>query len=186
MLQPQNIDMNGTIETKGHKLCLSCGLCCMGAFHNRAYIANSIDKQLTKDFGGEQFKQNEKLWFRLPCPVFDEKCTVYSERPSTCEKHQCDLLKGLLKNNITLEKAHNLVTKMKPLFLELTRQLDELLGIEETKQIEPRFYHFFKQYKNDISQLEFRKKHKKLLTNYAVFLFMKKNYFYLDNQNKKT
>ncbi len=175
--------MDCTTESNGHKLCLSCGLCCEGAFHNRAYIANDADKQIAKDFGGIQFKQDKKLWFRLPCPVFEEKCTVYQKRPSTCEKHHCDLLKNLLTRKITIEKALTLVNKMKPLFLELTRQLDEIHDTNEIKHIESRFSYFFGQYSNETNQLEFRKKYEKLLVNYALFLFLKKKYFYLDNKN---
>lgn len=175
--------MNCTSEKDGQKLCLSCGLCCMGAFHTMAYIANDRDKHIANNFRGVLFSQNNKLWFRLPCPVFDKKCTVFTERPSTCEKHQCNLLKSLLEKKITLEKSINLVKKMKPLFLELTQQLDKIVGKEETKEIELRFYRMFSKYKNDMEQLEFRKKNEKLLLNYAVFSFLKKKYFYLDNQN---
>lgn len=175
--------MNCIVNDNGEKLCLSCGLCCTGAFHTMLKIIDNVDKQVALDFGAELMEYDQLLWSRLPCPVFDEKCTIFPERPLICEKHQCDLLKSLLCQDITFGKALSLVKKMKSLFFRLDQQLNAIVGKEETKEIELRFYRFYKRYEKERDTDEFRKKHAQLTKNYTLFYFLKKKYFYLDNND---
>lgn len=123
-------------------------------------------------------EHNDKLWFRLACPAFDGKCSIYPERPSTCGKHQCDLLKSVNNGTIPLEKGLALVQQMKHVFIELDIMLDDLVGEEETKEITQRFYRFFQSKGKETKTDAFHSKYADLLQKYAIFSFLKENYFY--------
>jgi len=157
----------------GTKLCLECGLCCTGVFHNRALIYTEKDKVCAKEFNADFIFQNEQEWFKLPCPVYEEKCTIYPKNPSVCQKHECNLLKSINNNEIKLEKAITVVHEMKKIINNIEYDFKSFSFKTDEKEIT----FLFKQFFASISK-EGRKDFGNLLKEYATFLHLKKKYFY--------
>lgn len=157
----------------GTKLCLECGLCCTGVFHDRALIYTEEDKACAKSFNATFVFRDEKEWFRLPCPVYEEKCTIYPNNPSVCQKHECDLLKNINSGNIKLEKAMSVVQEMKKHIDKIKNNMKSTLLETDNREITFLITRFF----TTVPQEE-RKKFSSLLTEYATFLHLKNKYFY--------
>lgn len=168
------------INIDGELLCKECGLCCEGVFHSYAYSKCEEDEVIAAKAGIPivmHQKENTKV-FLLPCPVYNNICTIYPDRPSVCINHQCDLLKALLHGSIHHDKAKEIVIKMKKLLngflpelkketnnastnnpMELIRQMSE--GLEDGEDCD-----------------HFKRKNKELYLKYGLFLKMRKQYFY--------
>lgn len=166
------------ITEGGQSLCLSCGLCCTDYFHPKANIQNENDKIIVLKFGGKVMNHNNKQYFRLPCPAFEENCTIYKDRPSSCRKHQCDLLKSVLNNRIGLNQAKLITKNTKAIASELSHMLDNMSESIKTKEFQSRIRYFFEQYEQNKDTPEFKHKHAHLLMKFATFIFLKDKYFY--------
>ncbi len=166
------------IMDDGTALCLHCGLCCLGAFHTMAKIRNDEDKQLALQMGASLMEYEEKLWFRLPCPVYQDKCTIYPSRPSTCEIHKCNLLKSVESGDIGLEKALSVSDEIKNLIERLDKALLKIEGFTETKEISLRFHRLFASQPEILKDPVFKKENGRLLADYIAFGILKKRYFY--------
>lgn len=157
----------------GTKLCLECGLCCTGIFHDRAILYTKEDKKCAETFGATFVFQDNKEWFRLPCPVYEGKCSIYPNNPSVCQKHECNLLKSVSSQKIELEKAIKVVHEMKEIIQNIENDLKTFSFETDKKEMTFLFKHFF----DSIPKTE-RKNFGNLLKEYASFLHLKKKYFY--------
>jgi len=166
-------DEKNTPLTNGTKLCLECGLCCIGVFHNRALIYTQEDKACVKAFNGIFLFHDEKEWFKLPCPVYEGKCTIYPQNPTVCQKHECNLLKKINNNEIKLEKAITVVHEMKKIINNIENDFKSFSFKTDEKEITLIFKQFFAS-----TSKEKRKDFGNLLKEYATFLHLKKKYFY--------
>ena len=159
------------VRSEGAQLCLHCGLCCKGYFHSQAIINNEEDLNLAKNMGASIVEYTDnKQYFQLPCPKFNEKCSIYPYRPSVCENHQCDLLKRVLEGEIGLEKAINISSEMK----KLCTTLDQVLDTLSVGTLRKRFSTLFTS--KDATMRE--KKYADLMLTYAAYQLLKNKYFY--------
>lgn len=155
------------------QLCVHCGLCCMGYFHEYAVINNNHDLILVYKMGARSsIDKNGRQIFSLPCPKYDNKCTVYPERPSVCENHQCELLKSVKDKRITLEKAKHISDEMKKLCTSLEKELDNLVPNKDTHCLRTRFKPLF------ASGDTAKKNNPHIFLNYAAYVVLKNRYFY--------
>lgn len=162
-------------ENDGLELCLHCGLCCLGYFHRGAVINNEKDFLLAQKMGAyTKVDKNNQQWFTLPCPKFDGKCSVYPERPSVCESHQCELLKSVKTGKIELEKSKSVCDEMKGICTYLDSSLNTVVSHKGTSCFSDRFEILFTL--ND--QPDIQKKHPKLFLKYAAYMVLKNRYFY--------
>ncbi len=169
---------NDEIIDDGITLCLHCGLCCQGVFHTMVKIRNDEDKQLALQMGTSLMDHEEKLWFRLPCPVFHGKCTIYPNRPSTCEIHKCNLLRNVQSGDTSLEKALSVSDEIKKLIECLDKALLKIEGFTETREISLRFHRLFASQPEILKDPVFKKENGRLLADYTAFRILKKRYFY--------
>jgi hypothetical protein len=95
----------------------------MGVLHNRAQLG-ADELELAAELALPVLeKGGDERYFRLPCSRFDydgNKCGVYPKRPRVCGEYQCDLLKGLLQDTLSLEACLDVVEK--------TRRIVEAIG----------------------------------------------------------
>lgn len=100
------------------QLCLSCGICCRGIFfyHDNDPFA----------FGRSPEVQNPL--FPMACRLLHEQensCVIHDNpaRPSLCQTFQCQVLKSLLRNEISLEQARHKVKAFGELLISVLSRL---------------------------------------------------------------
>ena len=169
---------NDGIMDAGTALCLHCGLCCQGVFHTMVKIRNDEDKRLALQMGASLMDHEEKLWFRLPCPAFDGKCTIYPNRPSTCELHKCNLLRSVQSGDTGLEKAFSVSDEIKKLIEDLDIAFLKMEKHTTTKEISLRFHRLFSSQPEMLKDPIFKKENGQFLANYTAYGILKKKYFY--------
>lgn len=171
--------MNYLKQNKGERLCTFCGLCCEGYFHCKAYIYNQEDEKIAEQNNAIIFKDaDDRLCFVLPCPVYNQLCTVYPKRPLVCIKHKCDLLKGVLDGTIPIYKALEIADQMKDTVQFLKTDLEKIKKKKKLHNISILMRYFYEQYPDNRVPPEIKKKHALRLLTYAKFLFLEKKYFY--------
>jgi hypothetical protein len=166
-------------ESDGTRLCLACGLCCIGVFHDRAVLYTSGDRECAGSFGATTFEEDGIGYFALPCPVYDGKCPIHPANPSVCRAHRCDLLKSVEEERRTLGSALAIVEKMKQIIREIGDDPDvALLGGIERQGLHRAFEGLFR--KTTKAQ---RSEYPSLLTKYALFSYIMIKYFYKESEN---
>ena len=100
-------------------LCLACGLCCNGAFHDLVLLdEDELDGAARHHLpvaGNVPFHA-----FRLPCPRLDDvdhtRCTIYTERPRGCAAYTCATLGGYLDESLAEAEAFSRIDATRTLF----------------------------------------------------------------------
>lgn len=172
-------------SNKSEDLCISCGLCCQGVFHSYAYIYNKKDIQFVKDINAEiSYLDDDNLnAFPLPCLAFDKICTVYLSRPSVCYEHKCDLLKNYENKKISFEKSMNMINKMQDVLKLLLPELKNVTNNFDSNNPEFLRKSIIESFPDKVMSEAFKIKHRKMLMNYSLFLFLKETQFYIPVNN---
>jgi len=86
-------------------------MCCDGTLFSKADIKDEADEALAQSFGLSTFiHTDDKLYFQLPCHLLKGCCSVYDQpRPNVCGSFFCEPLKKVQKNELSFEKAEQLV-----------------------------------------------------------------------------
>lgn len=88
-------------------MCTSCGLCCMGALHDRAKLEPD-EVRWAREIGLPVIKGSES--FSLPCPkLIERKCSIFEHRPAVCPRYRCQLLLDAEGGRISLDAALTIV-----------------------------------------------------------------------------
>jgi len=144
------------------KVCIKCGLCCDGTLFDHALLDKGEKPNLPKLMQQQYFKTDKKEAFRLPCPYFDKKCTIYRQQKAhVCSSFRCELLKEFSKSNISLKDAQNVVENA----ITLRSEIFELYTKYKKSSIKISFRELLK----EISQ-EKEKNDKQNITNQALDL----------------
>jgi len=171
--------MNYLKQKEGEQLCTFCGLCCEGYFHSKAYLYNQEDEKIAEKNEAHIFKDaDDRLCFVLPCPVYNQLCTIFPKRPSVCIKHKCDLLKSVFDGTIPLQKALEISDQMKTTVQFLKTDLEKIIKKKKLQNISMLMRDFYEKYPDNRVPAEIKKKHALRLITYAKFQFLKKKYFY--------
>lgn len=106
------------IDSRSSQLCLACGICCQGIFF--------YHDQDPEQFAISPEPHNPLL--PLTCRLFREKdnrCLIHEDprRPPLCQTFQCQLLKRLGQDEITIEQAQTAIKKIKTLLANILNQL---------------------------------------------------------------
>lgn len=94
------------------EICVSCGFCCDHTIFDIVIIQKD-------EFIGKEFTSNEVLvegerYFKLPCPYFDTKCTLYNGiKPKRCSEFRCEVLKTVENDELSQEKAMQLIADVR-------------------------------------------------------------------------
>jgi Fe-S-cluster containining protein len=99
-------------------LCLSCGLCCAGAFYDLVPLGPD-EVEHARGLRLPLLDREPMLTFRLPCPRLVERaCTVYAERPRECARFACSLLQDYRGAEVTMDEALGRVREAQAAFAE--------------------------------------------------------------------
>ena len=91
-------------------ICITCGFCCDGTLFNHATLQPGEKGTLPQKMEEAYFMDGEKEFFRLPCPYFDGKCTIYDQKKAhICSAFRCELLKDYSGEKISQEAALRLI-----------------------------------------------------------------------------
>ena len=110
-------------------LCLACGLCCNGAFHDLVLLDDDELPGATRHH--LPVATNVPFHaFRLPCPRIDEidhtRCTIYAERPRACAAYACAILGAYRDGSLDEGEALARVVATRGLFAALPGSRGEL------------------------------------------------------------
>lgn len=107
---------------KEQKICVKCGFCCNGTLFEKAHLDFNEKGNLPKLIQQNYFQENNAERFKLPCPYFNQKCTIYDKtKPKVCSSFRCQLLKSFADNKISQEDATKIVNNTKELLNELQK-----------------------------------------------------------------
>lgn len=99
--QTASAPLNSTASDTS-KLCLDCGLCCLGAFFSKVGITEEELQQAPVLSNG----QKGQTHFPEPCTQFKEGCcSIYEDRPQICSNYRCQLYKDVQVGQVPLGAA---------------------------------------------------------------------------------
>ena len=155
-------------------------MCCRGIFHPRAVIYDELDLVAAKRIRAEiiHIPGEENPLFRLPCPAFNDVCTVYPDRPSVCRKHQCQVLADTLDESISFEQASQRVKHTKTLLDKLLPTLQQLAQDTSSQRPEELMGKILSRLPAEKDRSEFKKNNSQLLIEYGVFIKARDTQFY--------
>jgi len=109
-----------SVYSESSQICLDCGICCHGTI-----FIHDLDPQL---YGIPPEPRNQLL--PLACLVFSfarNCCLIYEDpdRPLVCKTYQCQLLKRLKHDEITLEQAQSKIKSVKTLLTRILTQIPQ-------------------------------------------------------------
>jgi hypothetical protein len=94
------------------KLCVECGFCCDRTLFDVARVYD--DEKLWGVFEERETEVKGQRYFKLPCPHFDTKCTIYDQnKPRICSSFRCKLLKDVEANEVTSGEALQIIEQVK-------------------------------------------------------------------------
>ncbi len=135
--------MTETIETgnsPANILCKSCGLCCSG--HLFAWTnLHTAELETAQSLGFTVIQNNpSQRGFTQPCSMWNGVCAVYTSPnyPRSCKRYQCDVLRRLLDEDISLPDALSVIQET----LTLIREIKLLLPASSTFSFRERLIAF--------------------------------------------
>lgn len=118
--------------TPEQEICIKCGMCCDGTLFNHAVLQKGEKKSLPPLIAKRYMLTDTGEVFKLPCPYFDKKCTIYDqEKPDVCSSFRCELLKNLSKEKTTKANATQIVENAMDLRSEIFTMYEKAYKIME-------------------------------------------------------
>lgn len=109
------------------ELCISCGFCCDKTLFEVASIPKG--EEIADHFEKQEIELKGDRYFKLPCPHFDEKCTIYDkQKPKICSAFKCRLLKSMINEKIEKQDALKVISEVKKARQEIIDGYEELIG----------------------------------------------------------
>lgn len=122
----RNMNKNDT-QLKEQELCITCGICCDGTLFDKAVLRPGEKGTLPKKMEERYFQTEKGAYFKLPCPYFAGKCTIYNQKKAhVCSGFRCRLLIDFSKGKLPFHKASSIIVQAKLMreeIFNLTRQL---------------------------------------------------------------
>jgi Fe-S-cluster containining protein len=127
--------MDNDTVSDASQVCVRCGLCCDGTLFGRVAAAKlDLPADLIQiGLRPAPGREGGKPEFYLPCPKFEDRCSIYDSRPHICRQFECGLLKSLKSGEIELENALRVAIEARSLRNDLGPGFEEQLlewGIE--------------------------------------------------------
>lgn len=113
-------------------ICKSCGFCCDRTLFSNANLKSGEKGQLPEKIEQNYFRDNDGEKFKLPCPYFDDKCTIYDQKKAIiCSAYRCQLLINFSAGIISRKEAMSVVSKAKTTKEELLESFHNITGKNE-------------------------------------------------------
>lgn len=121
------VGMSSGRLSESTELCTSCGLCCSGILYDSVPSVSHEFADLV-ELGLKPYEEPAgQLRFNLPCPhLSGTRCGVYDQRPGTCRRFQCELLKNLEKGELSLPQALARVQVAKEIIDEVSPAISKI------------------------------------------------------------
>ncbi len=160
---------NSAVDSPANILCKSCGLCCTGHLFAWAHLT-AAELFSAQSLGLNVIQDNSRQrGFTQPCSMWNGVCALYTspKYPRSCKRYQCDVLRRLLDEDISLPDALSIIQET----LTLIREIEPLLPTSSALSFRERLI----TYKEDLesnereyteSESEFLRKAEELLTYY--------------------
>lgn len=101
--------VNNSSEVE-QEICIKCGFCCDGTLFDTAALKKGEKEFLPALLQNRYIGPENRERFKLPCPYFDKKCTIYDQKKVyVCSAFRCQLLKSLSKGKINQRNAEDIV-----------------------------------------------------------------------------
>jgi len=99
------------------EICVMCGFCCDGTLFDRASARrDSAESLVNIGLSITAMRAGKGAAFRLPCPHFEGKCSIYTSwRPHVCGAFRCRLLRDVDSGKHTTAEAAALVLRARTL-----------------------------------------------------------------------
>ena len=161
-------------EGVGSDVCLSCGLCCDGAIHEYVTIGMG-EVPHVRSLGLDVTIVETEARFLQPCTLFREsRCSVYGNRPVTCRKYVCKLLKKVVAGNLSKDAAIRIVEQARILSAAVQAALP---AGKTAAEVSDQIGKEWSSGEGMFGSLEGRTRHADLFLSAAVFVaFLKKNF----------
>jgi len=124
-------------------VCLSCGICCTGAFFLKVEVAPE-EAACVAAVGIDVEKEGPRHVFPLPCSALDGKaCGIYAVRPGICRAFMCKLLDEYAAEHVTLAEAQAITGRLVKIYVKalglVNGDLRFLWKLVHTKMGDPEF-----------------------------------------------
>ena len=158
-----------TGDTQANILCKSCGLCCTGHLFAWAHLTAG-ELFSAQSLGLNVIQDNpHQRGFIQPCSMWNGVCTLYTspKYPRSCKRYQCDVLRRLLDEDISLPDALAIIQET----LNLIREIEPLLPASSAPSFRERLITCKEELQANgrectTSEDEFLRKTEELLTHY--------------------
>jgi len=108
-------------------ICVHCGFCCDGTLFLHAVLQPGEKGNLPDKIEQQYYLDEDGEFFKMPCPYFCEKCTIYKQKKAeVCSSFRCQLLKNFATGKISSEEALALVHNAAITRDELIRDFNRL------------------------------------------------------------
>ena len=96
-------------------LCLRCGLCCDGTlFFSVGLKPDEVESAERNGLSPRPSDSGDE--FRQPCPCLDgTACRIYRERPASCRRFRCELLKSVETGDQSVGDAQAIIAEARRL-----------------------------------------------------------------------
>jgi uncharacterized protein len=119
-------------------ICLQCGFCCNGVIFADLQLNEQEDTAHLLALGLRLASGRGKK-LRQPCGAFCEgRCRIYDERPDSCRRFDCALLRRLKEGEVGAEKALRTIRQGRQLVDEVFKLLCALGDAHESKPLAAR------------------------------------------------
>lgn len=158
---------NETGDSSANILCKSCGLCCTG--HLFAWTHLTAGELFSAQSLGLNVIQDNphQRGFTQPCSMWSGVCALYKSPnyPRSCKRYQCDVLRRLLDEDISLSDALSTIQET----LALIREVESILPASSALSFRERLIthkEFLESKGKEPEDLEFLRKVEQLLFHY--------------------
>jgi uncharacterized protein len=108
-------------KNNSQNICLSCGLCCDGSLIGFVQLEPEEIPVLREILELEE--EDGKGFFLQPCSKFCDACTIYSQRPKSCDNFNCGLLKSVEQKELAFDAALEIIEEVKEKKLVIEKKL---------------------------------------------------------------
>jgi hypothetical protein len=101
-------------------ICVGCGLCCNGTYLAKGNIESAGEAKPLTWYKAEFFTENERTYFRIPCPHFSGQCcSIYEDRFAVCRSYRCGVLTKLDDGEIRRDEAEHVLAEARRLIAKV-------------------------------------------------------------------
>ncbi len=96
------------------EICKACGFCCDGTLFADAVLQAMEQENLPEKMANQYFTTEKGEFFRLPCPYFKKKCSIYYKpKAQVCSSFRCRLLADFEKQLVSSGTIYSIISNVR-------------------------------------------------------------------------